>query len=288
MTDASTTESPTTTNDSTSVSRRVLLGTALTSGLTTLAGCSSLLGGSNSTDSPTATSEDGQETTVTSDIFADTQVEGAKLRIDFTASDHVNSVDKVNVVGPEGQSAASKRVQTGTRSLSIGLLPNYQPGKHRIVAVDGETVVDEATIQLEPNIKIVDVGVGQNNPDMGWSDENPRWQLNTFATIKNTGTGPQQVTNLEFSGVPHPTAAEYGYEEVRFNGSRHDVVNVPPETQVTIYSIVEPFEPVEGACEDTEMKAIVRTAIGEDVTENYHVGMDGDSLLDNCTITIKK
>ncbi len=73
-----------------------------------------------------------------------------------------------------------------------------------------ETVV-ETTTELRPEIQIQDVGLYRNNPDKPWDEvygesETDRIKNGeAFVTVENTGSGPEAITELIFSGdVPNP------------------------------------------------------------------------------------
>lgn len=267
------------------VGRRGVLATVL-GGLIPLTGCSGLLGGSSETAlKETGTGAETETATQrTASVLKEVAVDGTALKIRLPSG---ADMSRVAVVGPDGESFATERVQPATHVVSVDLLPDYTPGEYHVAATREGTVIDETTISIKPGVEIVTVGVGQNHPDKTWGD-GPRWHLGAFATIRNTGSGPETVTNLVFSGTPQPTT-EYGSEKIRV-GEKTELVSEtvlsPGETKM-VYAVAYPFMPVEAGCEDTSMRAIVRTGIGEDVTESYHVTMDGDSPVENCNISIE-
>ena len=267
------------TTDAPLCSRRTVLQTLAVGVPTVLAGCSS----NRTTDSQSPPASE-KTTTDQGDALQDVHVDGTELSVSVTDEADVAAV---TVIDPAGKTFGSKDVPPGARQISFDLLPEYTPGEYRVVAADDVGVLDERLVTLEPNVEIVEVGVAQNHPEKNWEKTSSNWELNAFATVQNTGTAPQVVTNLQFSGTPQPTT-KYGFEEMRISGETRNEYALTPGKTVTIYSITEPFQPVERSCESTTMEVIVKTGIGPDVLASYNVTMTGSSLVENCTITIQR
>jgi len=71
----------------------------------------------------------------------------------------------------------------------------------------GEETVVETNTELRPEIQIQDVGLYRNNPDKPWDEvygesETDRIKNGeAFVTVENTGSGPEAITELIFSGT---------------------------------------------------------------------------------------
>lgn len=269
------------TNERLRNSRRTALKTLAVVAPTVLAGCSYTQ--TNPVDnSPSSTTRD--TTTKQRDVLRAVRVEETTLTVSLATE---TDVSQVTIIDPTGQSFDSSDVSPETQSLSFDLLPTYTPGEYRVVATDGTHVLDERTVMLKPNVEIVEVGVAQNHPEMNWENTD-RWHLHAFATVQNTGSGPEKITNLEFEGTPQPTAGAYGSQSIRIEDELVDGVSLAPGAKETVYTVMAPFSPVEQTCRDTTMAAIVRTQVTEPTTARYDVLMSGGSLVDDCTITLER
>jgi len=97
------------------------------------------------------------------------------------------------------------------QQISFEIGTGYEPGEYRVVALKGEETVAESTRDIEPEIQIQDVGLYRNNPDKPWDEVYGESQTDSkkngeaFVTIQNSGSGPDAVVELRFTGdVPNP------------------------------------------------------------------------------------
>jgi hypothetical protein len=218
--------------------RAVLGGLAVLAGL---AGCASRDGGPDEDGTGDGDSEPGGP-------FAAVRVEGTTLVV---ALDDGASVDGVNVIGPSGSVFAERRLATGATRVEVDLDTTYRPGDHRIVAVrDGESVA-ETTLAIEPDLEILDVGVGANNPDRMPDGMGNTAPSEAFVEVTNTGNGPATIEKILFlGGVPNPTEELESVDEsnevsgifdAEAGAGELDFVRISNGETLTLYSNTLPF-----------------------------------------------
>lgn len=120
------------------------------------------------------------------------------------AEDH--SVDRVNLIGPDGSRYGSSMVPAGGSRVSIEILRitsapwfHYPVGESRLVAV-GSTSTSEQRIQLNPDLTLKSASQfeGEQNSPNG----------NLEFKVKNTGTAPTWIYRIFYEGVPNDEAEE--------------------------------------------------------------------------------
>lgn len=175
------------------LSRRALLGAGGLGLASLVAGCSSLDG----SGSPSG----GPESDAT--VFTDISFEGQQMVVQLQ-EDH--SVERLNLIGPEGSEYATSTVNTGeTRvaiqiiRLSSGRVKHYTPGIHEILAVTGEGSVS-TQVSLSPSIEPI---------NLRWiSNEGDNSTGNIVFDVKNTGTAPTWVYRIFYRDVPNKDARD--------------------------------------------------------------------------------
>ncbi|MFC4552439.1 hypothetical protein [Halorussus sp. GCM10023401] len=271
------------------ISRRNALRTVAGAALASVAGCLND-GGSSGTPS------DGTATTNSQGPLTRVAVEGTTLVVQLSAE---ADVDQVNLIQPNGELFGRRDVATGAQQVSFEIGTAYEPGEYRVVALKGEETVAESTTDIEPDIQIQDVGLYRNNPDKPWDEIYGESQTDSkkngeaFVTIQNSGSGPDAVVELWFSGdVPNPV------EDPRGSGIyEKDSVVVPAGETVDLFSDSFPFGSEigdEGMGCSTDGNsgqftvALETRVTGQEVTKSYSVEYTGSDEMQNCEIKISE
>ena len=210
------------------IDRRTALQTVASAAVASLAGC--LSQNSPASDGTTAAGGPLQQVAVNGTTVVVALVSEA-------------DVDRLNLIQPNGELFAQQSVAAGVQQVSFEIGTTYPPGEYDIVALEGEETVTEHSFELQPEIHIRAVGLFRNHPEKPWDEvygESETDRLKNgeaFVTVENTGTGPEAVVELIFSGdVPNPL------ENPRGSGIyKTDQVVVPPEETVNLFSGSFPF-----------------------------------------------
>jgi hypothetical protein len=268
------------------VSRRTALQTVASAALAGVAGCLNDNGDSGTpSDGTTPSDGNGPLTRIA--------VEGTTLVVELSEE---ADVDQVNLIQPNGELFGTRDVAAGAQQVSFEIGTAYAPGEYRIVALKDEETVVETSAELRPEIQIQDVGLYRNNPDKPWDEvygesETDRIKNGeAFVTVENTGSGPEAITELIFSGdVPNPI------ENPRGSGMHEtDRVVVSPGETADLFSNSFPFgsesEDGMGCSPDGnsgQFTAIVETQVsGNQVTSTYDVQYSGSDEMTDCEVTI--
>ncbi|GAA0212551.1 hypothetical protein [Halobaculum roseum] len=268
--------------------RRRLLAVA-GSTLVGLAGCSQRDGGSPSetgSDSPGgSTDPDGP--------FERLAMRGTNLVIELRED---SQVEQVNVIAPNGSRVRSLSVVTGETRLTVDLGVRYVPGTYEVTTEAGAT----ASITLEPDLVIEELGVGANNPDvMPDSLDNFEPYAGTVV-VRNEGTGPTAVQNLIFTGdVPNVTedvrdsSRKSGIFDADEGVGERDYVLIPVEESVRLFSSTIPFSFAgqERTCSSMPEESTVIVQVEDTVrSEITEAAFDASyrPTSDNCDIAINR
>ncbi|MFC6862628.1 hypothetical protein ACFQGE_04020 [Halomicroarcula sp. GCM10025817] len=283
------------TQDNPHLSRRTALRTVTGAALVSMAGC---LDGNGSTG-PNGSSSPENE----SGVFQQVTVEGTELIVQF---DSDSEFDQINLIQPDGELFGQREVAAGSQQVSFDLGTTYAPGEYEIVALSGEETVGESSLSVKPNLGIVEMGIGRNQPEEMWDGSESETEEEAFVTLENQGTGPDAVTKLLFIGdVPYPSDDEgtnyVDDEDVSGiydpeSDSEVEQVIIAPEEQITLYSSRSPFAFVPGAgtsCSEEsktgEFELILETRVGGDrVTKTYRIQYSASQEPDNCEISISE
>ncbi|WP_081606169.1 hypothetical protein [Haloferax volcanii] len=277
------------THDQSTFDRRTVLRTAavLSAGL---AGC---LNGSTETGDGTTTPNDDSDE---QGILRQVAVEGTELGVELGSE---ADVDRVNLIQPNGELFGTREVAAGVRQVSFEIGTAYDPGEYRILAVQGEETVAETSLEIRPQLEIVDVGLFRNNPDKPWdevygeSETNRIQNSQASVSVRNLGTGAEAVLSLRFSGdVPNPI------EKPRNHGLYDaDEITVPAGESRDLYSSSLPFSEQFGddgmGCSiernTGEFSVLVGTRVSDgEVSHRFGIEYSGSDTVSDCNITITK
>jgi len=174
-----------------SIDRRTALRTIAAAGTVGVAGCNG--GGSTSDGSQTSDDATGTDGGSGSVIQA----------LDVTATELVVTVAEqeatlsVFLVNDAGETVQQGRIQAGTQTrlplLSTEWL--YSPGEYTVVVKDDDETLDEASLSLEPDLRLRGVGLVRNHPEIDWGEE-VRGENLIFASLENRGSGPAAVDGI--------------------------------------------------------------------------------------------
>ncbi|WP_435075661.1 hypothetical protein [Halorubrum sp. HHNYT27] len=272
------------TRDNPQLSRRTALRTVAVAAFGSVAGClnnGDSPGGGNSTPS-----EEGG-------IIQQVTVEGTELVIEYSSE---KGVDQINLVQPNGELFGQRETAAGSQQVSFEIGTSYEPGEYTVMALSGEETLAESSSVVQPEIGIRDVGLYRNNPEKPWDEvygdtETDRLKNGeAYVTVENTGSGPEAVVELIFSGdVPNPV------EDPRGSGmyETEQVVVSPGET-TDLFSSSFPFgsesEDGMGCSPDGnsgQFTVTVRTQVGGDpVSKTFNVQYSGSTEMSDCEVSI--
>lgn len=274
------------TRDHPHISRRNALRTVAGAALASVAGCLND-GGSSGTPS------DGTAATDSQGPLTRVAVEGTTLVVELSAE---ADVDQVNLIQPNGELFGKRDVAAGAQQVSFEIGTTYEPGEYRVVALKGEETVVESTEEIRPQLEIREIGLYRNNPDKPWDEVYGESQTDrkkngeAFVTVENTGSGPDAVVELQFTGdVPNPIEEPRGgglYETER--------VLIPSGETSDLFSSSFPFgtETADGmGCSPDgnsgQFTVAVETQVsGDQVSKPYEVQYTGSNDMTDCEITI--
>lgn len=210
------------------IDRRTALRTVAGAALAGIAGCLS------------QDSSPGNGTSAVDGPLQQVTVDGTAVVVDIASE---ADVDRINLIQPNGELFAQQAVAAGVQQISFEIGTTYPPGEYDIVALQGEETVIEHSFELQPEIHIRAVGLFRNHPEKPWDEvygESETDRLKNgeaFVTVENTGTGPEAVVELVFSGdVPNPL------ENPRGSGMYGtDRVVIPSGETVDLFSGSFPF-----------------------------------------------
>lgn len=276
------------------LSRRIALRTVSGAVLLSLTGCLNT-SDSSGTSSNTSLSSGGKGPIQRVTIDGTTLV--VKLSEDA-------EVDQVNLIQPNGELFDQHSIATGVRQVTSELGTSYPPGEYRITVLSDEETVEESSLSIQPRLRVVEMGIGKNQPGKMWDESSSKITKEAFVSVENQGNGPDAITQLLFIGdVPYPSDEKgtnyannndisgiYSPEEDTEVGE----VLIEPKEQVTLYSYRSPFAFVRGegtSCESQEQNGefdlILETQVDPDqIVEKYNIQYSPSDEFDNCEITI--
>ncbi|REA00885.1 hypothetical protein DEQ92_18930 [Haloferax sp. Atlit-6N] len=280
------------------IDRRTVLRTLGGAALASVAGC---LDGSRG--SGTTTSDQTPAATERAGPLSRIAVEGQTIVVEIDAD---APVEQVNLIQPNGELFGKRGLATGARQVSFEIGTAYEPGEYRVVALDGEETVAEGSLSIQPDLNIVEMGIGRNQPEEMWTTSSDEVTDEAFVTVENRGMGPNAVTKLLFVGdVPYPSDEEgTNYADADGVSGIYDpdadaettAVTVPPGQKLTLYSYRSPFAFIraEGtSCKDEpqagEFEVVLETRVdAKKVSETYQVQYSASDEFDDCEITISE
>lgn len=264
--------------------RRALLG-GIASASVPLAGCSM--------DGPIDGSSDGG---AGGGEFERVAVEGQTLVVGLGEV----SAETVNVMAPDGTAFASRSVAQGATTVEVDIGLSYEPGEYQIVASADDSTVAETVLTIAPNLKIVRIGVGANNPNqlpegLNFADEQ------ALIEVSNSGSGPGVIDQLLILGdVPNPTTelaqdenGNSGIYDTKQGYGTLDQAVVPAGESVLLFSNTMPFLfSGDGiTCQDSPQTGTFETRLSVevgngDLTEKYSIRYSASERPDQCDITV--
>lgn len=277
------------------ISRRTALRTAASAAFVGVAGC--LNSGGDTTP--------GQGSNVPGDqnTLKRVAVEQTVLVVELTSQ---ADVDQVNLIQPSGELFGTREVAAGAQQVSFEIGTSYVAGEYRVVAAKGEETVVEAPVSIDPELRIVEMGIGKNQPEKMWDGPDGEIAKEAFVVVENQGSGPDGITKLLFIGdVPYPSDEEgtnyadaedvSGIYDPKSDSEISEVI-VEVGEQLTIFSSRSPFAIVPGggmSCteepQDGEFNLILEThAEADQVSKTYSIHYSGSTESDNCEITINE
>ena len=268
------------------ISRRNALRTVAGATLASVAGCLN-------NDGNSGTPSDGTGATESQGPLKRVAVEGTTLVVELSTE---ADVDQVNLIQPNGELFGKRDVAAGAQQVSFEIGTTYEPGEYRVITLKGEETVVESTEEIRPQIEIREIGLYRNNPDKPWDEVYGESQTDrkkngeAFVTVENTGSGPDAVVELQFTGdVPNPieNPREGGlYETER--------VVIPPGETIDSFSSSFPFgtETADGmGCSPDgnsgQFTVAVETQVsGDQVSKTYEAQYTGSNDMTDCEVTI--
>ncbi|WP_226008405.1 hypothetical protein [Natrinema salinisoli] len=278
------------------VSRRTALRTLTGAAFVNVAGCLNNDGGSGTPGNRT-TSLDGQGP------LQRIAVDGTTLVVELSEE---ADVDQVNLIQPDGGLFGQRDVVTGSQQVSFEIGTTYVPGEYRVLALEGEETVGESSLSIQPNLRIMEMGMGKNQPEKMWNSSSDKITKEAFVSVENRGSGPDAITQFLFVGdVPYPSDEEgtnyADNDEISgiYDPDRDtevDEVVIEPGEKLTLYSYRSPFAFMRGegtSCESEEQngsfEVILETQVGADrVSKSYSIHYSASEEFDNCEITISE
>ncbi len=210
----------------TPLSRRALLGGIAATTIAGLSGCTS--GNNDNGSDPSAAG------------FETIAVVGTELVVELV-DDH--PLEQLSIIEPNGEQFVAQGIPAGVTRQTFSLGSNYRPGEYEIIGLtNDENVYSSMSIEIEPDVAITDLRLGLNYPEeMYETFSDRRAEREVLIQVENTGTGPEALQRLTFSGnVPRPTSEDQEESEILDTESdltlNADEVILPPDEEQTIFS----------------------------------------------------
>ncbi len=212
-----------------------------------------------------------------------TSINGRYLSVEL-GSDH--NLSEINLVAPDGSAFRTANVETGASAVKLPLLDvdsgeHYSPGDHEVVAVrDGEEV-SSTTIDLRPDLRVLDV------EQYSGGEDSPQNRANLLVTVENTGTAPTWVYYLAYEGTPSETHTP---RENHRKNSPSKSLEKPESSAKTIVSLDSPkaflgkwppfrFSGDEHCREMTvDFTLTVYSGVGENIEQRLRATLSGEKL----------
>ncbi|QLC35486.1 hypothetical protein EFA46_014680 (plasmid) [Halarchaeum sp. CBA1220] len=242
----------------------------------------------------------GSSTVTPAGPFASLDVQGTTLVVELESG---ADAEHVNLVKPNGSLFGTRDVAQGASRVSFDLGTTYTPGEYELVAVTGDQTIGTTTRTLQPDLQILEMGIGRNQPEQMWNGPERSPQTQAFVTIENRGSGPTAVTQLLFFGkVPYPSG-ENGtqYAETDISGiydpesnTEIEQVVVPPGGSKTIYSSRMPFAFIRGGnvvCQDQPQSGtfelVLETSTSNTaLSKRYDIRYSASEEFNDCSIEV--
>ncbi|QLD86136.1 hypothetical protein HWV23_10495 [Natronomonas halophila] len=182
-----------------------------------------------------------ESTSTGGELFENVTVDNTELVVKLADDTSGN----IAITNPDGELFAEADRTSGETQLTFELGVDYTPGEYEIALVESGERSATTSLDIHPNLEIVDIGIGENHPDRMPDSLGKTADVECFVELRNTGTGPTAIQQLEFSGdVPNPTAlhnSESGiFDDTTGQGERDRII-LNPDSADTIFSSTLPF-----------------------------------------------
>lgn len=202
-------------------SRRALLGACGLGLASAVSGCTSLPTGGSTSSSPESQSE--------SDVFQEISFEGPQMIVELREG---HSVERLNLVAPDGSEFSSTEISAGVSTEKIRLLDispglnryeHYEPGEYSLVAAKKDGSVTEVSLSLKPSLRIIELSAAK-----GPSGPEDRLQVR----VENNGTGPTWVYDIAYQNLENGQTSKLG----ELYGLPEAELRIPKEAEKAIIS----------------------------------------------------
>lgn len=236
-----------------------------------------------------------ESSSTSSSSFTETTVEDQQLVVEFEES---LDAETISVIDPNGEAFAETTVTTGASRVTFDISMPYTPGEYRIVAAAGDETLAETTQAIQPELKIVDVGVGANRMDEMPDSLGTTKGSQAIVVVENSGDGPETIQKMHFLGdVPNPKQVEgdrTGVWDPESGGRRYDPLIVNGGERSTLFSSTFPFF-FEGdgvQCTSTQQEGTliveIRGGISGTSSVEYIIQYSAADSYDGCDISLKE
>lgn len=227
--------------------------------------------------------------------FTRTAVEDQQLVVEFEES---LEAETISVVDPAGEAFAETSVSAGVSRVTFDIELPYAPGEYRIVAADSDETVAETAQEIRPELEIVDVGVGANRMDEMPEDLGHTKDDEAIVHIKNTGSGPEHISGLQFLGdLPNPE--ELGDDQIGIydpdkGGRVQEPIRLGSGDQRPIFSSNLPFsfegDGIDCSTESQEgrIEVEVRGVISGWTSVEYLIEYSAGDSYNDCDISLQE
>ena len=227
--------------------------------------------------------------------FTRIDVEGRELIVEF---DEDLDPERISVIDPDGESFADAEVSPGATRVTFDVEMPYVPGEYDVLAIKGDEVIAETSQEIRPELEIVDVGVGANRIEEMHEDLGLTKASEAIITIRNSGTGPEEIAQLLFLGdVPNPNDPEEDRVGIFHPEEGREVRNSYPMSggdEETVFSFTLPFS-FEGdgiICESEPQSGQIEVRINgvvvETVSQFYDIEYTASETYDGCDISLQE
>ena len=230
-----------------------------------------------------------------SGAFTRTAVEGQELIVEF---DEDLGPETIAVIDPDGESFAETPVSTGATRVSFDIEIPYKPGEYEVLATDGDDVIKETTVDIAPALEVVDVGVGANRMDEMHDDLGVTKASEAIITIRNRGTGPEEIAQLLFLGdLPNPNDPQedrVGIFDPEESREARDPILLAGGEDLTLFSSTLPFSfggdgiNCQADPQTGQMEVRIRGRVEEQISHIYHIEYTASGSYDGCDIVIQE
>ena len=227
--------------------------------------------------------------------FTETRVEDQQLVVEFEES---VEAETISVIDPAGEAFAETSVATGASRVTFDIPMPYTPGEYRLVAAADDETLTETTQTLQPELDIIDVGIGANRLDEMPKERGGGRDAEGLVVIENTGTGPELISKLTFLGdIPNPNNPEevrIGVYNPEIPGERHNPVQLNSGRKKTIYSSTLPFlfegDGVDCSSESQtgEMELKIEGEVKSEYSTVYRIEYTASESYNSCQISLSE